>query len=210
MNKLKEKNVLPLMLSSSLMLQRVPCYNTTSKDDTDVTTVATRVKALEDSMNEYMKQQTNQMNNLLNTVKKHSPSFNTGAQMGNGAGYIQQQRARMESLSKKHKLDDDESEVFPPLQPSGRRVSQPIHPSGRSSQPTLPPGPPAGISAPPQANPTQSYAKTAQTAQTAQSTRQNNNQQGPQPPFRPRRQSTLLFGQAKIIRLNYPLPMLTW
>ena len=191
MAKLKEKDVLPLMLSSSLMLQRVPCYNTTSKDDTDVTTVATRVKALEDSMNEYMKQQTNQMNNLLNTVKKHSPSTNIGAQMGNGAGYIQQQRTRMESLSKKHKLDDDESEVFPPLQPSGHRVSQPIHPSGRSSQPTLPPGPPAGISAPPQANHTQSYA------QTAQSTRQSNNQPGQQPPFRPRRQSTLLFGQAK-------------
>jgi hypothetical protein len=56
MAKLKERNIMPLLLGSSLMLQRVPCYNTTSKDDTDVSNVVTRVTALEDSMNEFMKQ----------------------------------------------------------------------------------------------------------------------------------------------------------
>ena len=55
MKKLKEKEMMPLCLASSLMMQRVPCYNTTCKDDTDVTNVVTRVKALEESMNEYMK-----------------------------------------------------------------------------------------------------------------------------------------------------------
>ena len=75
--------------------------------------VVTRVTALEDSMNEFMKQQTSQMSNLMNTVKKISPPVNTSSQSVTGASFIQQQRVRMESLSKKHKLDDDKIEVFP-------------------------------------------------------------------------------------------------
>ena len=87
MAKLKERNLMPLLLGSSLMLQRVPCYNTTSKDDTDVSNVVTRVTALEDSMNEFMKQQTSQMSNLMNTVKKISPPVNTSSQSGTGASF---------------------------------------------------------------------------------------------------------------------------
>ena len=190
MTKLKEKHLMPLLLGSSMMLQRVPCYNTTSKDDTDMSIVVTRVKALEDSMNEYMKQQSSQMSNLVNTVKKISPPVNTSNQSGPGASFIQQQRVRLESVSKKHKLDeDDDIQVFqaPPLQPPVPKVGQTIQPSGRlSSQSNQPPVRPVGIT--PQVNQTPSYAEAMQ---------KNNTEANQQPPFRPRRQSTLLFGQAK-------------
>ena len=179
---------MPLLLGSSLMLQRAPCYNTTSKDDTDMSIVVTRVKALEDSMNEYMKQQSSQMSNLMNTVKKMSPPVNTGNASGPGASFIQQQRVRLESVSKKHKLDDDDIEVFPapPLQPPVPRVTKTIHPSGRSSQSNQPPVRLVGTT--PQGNQTPSYAEAMQ---------KNTTETTQQPPFRPRRQSTLLFGQAK-------------
>ena len=97
----------------------------------------------------------------------------------------------MESLSKKHKLDDDDIEVFPtlPLHPAVPRVGQTIHPSGRNSHPAQPPLHPVGMTPLSQSNNAPSYAEAMQ---------KNNTQAGHQPPpFRPRRQSTLLFGQAK-------------
>ena len=202
MTKLKDNGVMPLLLGSSLMLQRVPCYNTTSKDDSDISAVMTRVKGLEDCMNEYMKQQTSQMENLSSSVMKMSTTTaastntnnnTTGKQAGPGTSFFQQQRERMESLnSKKHKLDDDEIEVFqtPPVNPPRPAASQTFQPSGRVAPPAYPPLQPAGISPLPQA-PT--YAQTMQTGMV-----NNTNQSGQQqPPPRPRKQSTLLYGQAK-------------
>ena len=189
MAKLKEKSLMPLLLGSSMMMQRVPCYNTTNKDDNDVSAVSTRVKALEESMNEFMKQQAGQMSNLMSSVKKISGPPNNNS--GTGNGYIQQQRDRMESISKKHKLDDEEGEVFqtPPLHPPGPRTASSFQPSGRSSQPTQPPNLPAGISPLPPAN--TSYAQMMQTHIP------KSNQPSQEPPFRPRKQSTLLYGKAK-------------
>ena len=100
-------------------------------------------------MNEYMKQQTSQMTNLMDTFKKINPPSNINNQTGSsGANYMQQQRVCLESLSKKHKLDDDVSEVFqtPTLHPFGTRVAQTIHPSGRVANPTQPTIRPPGIS----------------------------------------------------------------
>ena len=203
MTKLKDKGVMPLLLGSSLMLQRVPCYNTTNKDDSDISAVMTRVKGLEDCMNEYMKQQTSQMENLSSSVIKmstatafstntNSNTDNNGKPLGPGTSFFQQQRERIDSLSKKHKLDDDEVEVFqtPPVNPPNPKVSQTFQPSGRVAPPAYPVLQPAGISPLPQA-PT--YAQTMQTGMVM-----NTNQTGQQPPPpRPRKQSTLLYGQAK-------------
>ena len=200
MAKLKEKDVLPLLLGSSLMLQRNPFYNTTSKDDTDISTVVTRVSTLEESMNEHMKQQAMQMASLVNIVNKFSSSV-TASSSSASAPSFPPQRERLESLSKKHKLDDDMNEVFhhpqvepvvqpprhqpaqvPHLQPTQGQVPQPsvITPIPAASFPPLPPG--------------QSYATIAQCPQHHLKNVQNqqHNQQ------KQRRSSTLLFGQSKV------------
>ena len=203
MTKLKDKGVMPLLLGTSLMLQRVPCYNTTSKDDSDITSVMTRVKGLEDCMNEYMKQQTSQMENLSSSVMKIStttaPSMNTSTTSkpaGPGTSFFQQQRERMESLGKKHKLDDEDIEVFltPPLNPPRSTVRRNFQPSGRVAPPAFTPLQPAGIAPLPQNNQAPSYAQAM-----AKDTNQSGHQQ---PPPRPRKQSTLLFGKAKIGKDN--------
>ena len=216
MVKLRGKGVMPLCPASSLMMQRVPCYNTTCKDDTDVTNVVTRVKALEESMNEYMKQQTSQMNTLVETVKKIEPTPAPIPQPGpghDGANFMQQQRARVESLSKKHRLDDD-SPVFHPsgsssqsFQPSNHHTRRnAVHqPSGSLSQPAQPFVQPSGI---PTFQPQTSVhpaGRNATYAEAMAARTQGNNFQPSgqnQPPFRPRKQSNLLYGKARMGKDN--------
>ena len=240
MRKLKEKDLLPLLLGTSLMLQRVPCYNTTCKDDKDATSVVTRVKALEESMNEYMKQQTTQMTSLMETINKMNSTSVPNSQ---------HQRVRVDSVSKKHKLDNDDNNVF---QPCGRALSsfQPSAPPQPTFQPSAPPQPTFQPSAPPQpgyypsdphqptfqpsappqptyqpsAPPQHGYYQSAPAqpafqpsgstayqpqhsqksyANAMAGTAQNNQPSGQtKPPFRPRKQSTLLFGKSKTGRDN--------
>ena len=106
-------------------------------------------------MNEYMKQQTSQMSSLVETVKKINPTPVTNIQSGpaqSGAGFMQQQRTRLDSLSKKHKLDDDTSPVFhpsgsssPSFQPSNQNARRStFQPPGSLSQPSQPQVQPLG------------------------------------------------------------------
>ena len=202
MAKLKEKDALPLLLGSSLMLQRVPCYNTISNDDTDISAVITRVSTLEESMNEHMKQQAMQMANLVNTVNKFSSSATASSMT---VPSFPPQRERLESLSKKHKLDDDVNEVFhqqqvqPVVQPPHHQPVQIIHHQpghDHASRPSvISPIPSSSYIQP---SSVKSYAQIAQRPQ--QHLKHVQNQQFHQQ--KQRRSSTLLFGQSKLGKDN--------
>ena len=96
MIKLKEMGVLPLLLGSSDMMKRAPCFNT-CPSTANASDVLSQVKVLEDSLGSYMKLQTEEMKKLTHAVGSLVPPPAT--------------RPRLESVSKKHKLDDD-IEVF--------------------------------------------------------------------------------------------------
>ena len=98
MIKLKEYNVLPLLLGSSDMMKRAPYFNT-CPSTANASDVLARVKVLEDSMGSYMKQQTQEMSRLSHAVGSLAPQPQPIS------------RIRLESVGKKHKLDD-EVEVF--------------------------------------------------------------------------------------------------
>ena len=202
MAKLREKDALPLMLGSSLMLLRIPCYNTMSKDDADISTVVTRVNTLEDSMNEHMKQQAIQMTNLVNIVNKFSSSALAGS---SSTPNLPPQRERLESLSKKHKLDDDMNEVFhqqqvqPVVLPPRHQPSQILqHQPAQDHVQQLPVLPPTSAPSFPSLPSEQSYAQVTQRPQYNWKNVQNQQFQQQNK----RRSSTLLFGQSKVGKDN--------
>ena len=97
MIKLKEYGVLPLLLGSSDMMKRAPCFNT-CPSTANASDVVARVKVLEESLGSYMKLQTEEIKKLNMTVGSLIPPPAAP-------------RPRIESVCKKHKLDE-EAEVF--------------------------------------------------------------------------------------------------
>ena len=72
-----------------------------------------------------MKQQQNQMNQLMETMvtaKKDASRKETP-----GSNYIGQQRERLDSLSKNHKLDDDMDVFEDVVDNRNRNVQFPLH-----------------------------------------------------------------------------------
>ena len=100
MLKLKEQGTLPLLLGSSDMMKRAPCYNT-SPDTATSSDVLARVKVLEDVLGSYMKIQTDEFKKLSHAVGLLVPP---AAPVG--------RPRRVSVASKKHKLDEDSEEVF--------------------------------------------------------------------------------------------------
>ena len=64
---LKEKSMLPLLLATSDMMKKCPAYHC-DKGDTNAVDVMSKVKVLEESMDNFMKQQGEQMRNLTETI----------------------------------------------------------------------------------------------------------------------------------------------
>ena len=67
MKDLKEANALPLLLSSSSMIRVFPAFNC-DKNNSDITDVLAKVKVVEESLGSFMKQSSDQMQKLANTL----------------------------------------------------------------------------------------------------------------------------------------------
>ena len=64
---LKEKKMLPMLISTSDMMKKCPAFHV-EKDDTNAVDIMARAKVLEESMNSFMKQQGEQMRNIVDTI----------------------------------------------------------------------------------------------------------------------------------------------
>ena len=173
--KLKENEVLPLLLGSSDMMKRAPCFNTcpSSADSSDV---LARVKVLEDSLSSYMKLQTDEMKKLTHAVGALVPPQAPVGALVPPQAPPGGPRPRLDSVAKKHKLDDDNDieEVFVDSRDNNawnKNVNQ-------NKQ-------------------IKTFASIVQNGPRRHPTTGNMNNQSTENNFRPRKQSTLLFGNAK-------------
>ena len=166
MAKLKEFKALPLLLGSSNMMKRAPCYNT-RPSTANASDVISRVKVLEDSLGGYMKQQSEEIKRLSQAVGALTPP-------GPGpAKPVRVIRERIDSVSKKHKLDED-MEVFEDIRDN-------VNWQPRQEESTA-----------------RTFASIVGTESNRNATSGNTNRQNMMgAPQRPRRPSNLLFGNAK-------------
>ena len=101
---LKEKKMLPLLISTSDMMKKCPSFHV-EKEDTNAADIMTKVKVLEESMNSFMKQQGEQMRNIAETIgsSQGPASFNRLQVLRNN---VNMHRDRSASPAKRPRVDD--------------------------------------------------------------------------------------------------------
>ena len=112
MKALKEKSMLPLLLSTSDMMKKCPAFHC-DKEETKAVDIMTKVKVLEESMDNFMKQQGDQMRNLLETVggiQQRPPAMDNRVRVLKKNDSVSV-RPRSGSPGKRPRIDD-ENEVF--------------------------------------------------------------------------------------------------
>ena len=150
------------------MMKRAPCFNT-CPSNANASDVVARVKVLENSLTSYMKLQTDEMKRLSLAVGSLAPPPR-----------VPLARPRLESVGKKHKLDEDIEEVFEdvrhnPTWPNHQNTNQQNINNQKPKEKT--------------------FATVAQTEPKRDVNQRNTNSQNMG--NRSRRPSTLLFGKAK-------------
>ena len=176
---LKEKSMLPLLLTTSNMMKKCPAFHS-DKGNTDAIDVMAKVKVLEESMDNFMKQQGEQMRNLTETMVKVCQERPPPAPpaMDNRVRDLRKNdnvsRSRSASPNKRARVEDQEEEE-PFENVEVRKENAPSYASAASSG--------------------QGQQRQRQEQQRQQQQRQHLDQ--PQGPPRFRKRSTLVFGEAK-------------